>query len=282
MHILENFPIKTVSLPLNSHRAKWFACVATAAFAILTSDVLLQASEANADSLSDEQAALLELLSACEKIEDDATRQRCYEIALKDDQDEDISSADIEKILEELKEEGISENVEQISKPQSGPEESPDIPPLPEEETTNEPTKKRGLFGRLARAVTSPIRAVMPQGSDSRKDKPSDEGSEQTDTAEEPPGTASWDAVVVRTGRLDQNVHLVLMDDDKLFEYICPPNLRFRKDDTLTVIHVDTWLTESYRLDGPRGPIQDAHLIPCHREDRKGNVKRKCELMGID
>lgn len=283
VHILENFPTKTVLNPLKPHRAIRFACLVAAALTALASGVLLQASEVDPDSLSDEQAALLELLSACEKIEDEDTRQRCYEIALKDDEDEDISIPDIEKILEDLKGEGISESVEPISEPQSVPEESPQVPPLQESETTNEPTKKRGLFGRLARAVTSPIRAVMPKSSDNNEQgKPNDEESEQADSKEEPRGTTSWDAVVVRTGRLDQNVHLVLFDDDKLFEYISPPNLRFRKNDTITVMHVETWLTESYRLDGPRGPIQDAHLIPCHREDRKGNVKRKCELMGID
>ncbi|MCY4144253.1 MAG: hypothetical protein OXG08_11295 [Gammaproteobacteria bacterium] len=263
---------------MNARRHDWFAHVFVAALACMVCGNLVCASQENLDALSDDQVALLELLSACEKIEDEETRERCYELALKDSEDEGISDRDIEEILGEIK----GESSDQAAGTQLAPKEEVDNSQVGDSESAKEPKKRRGIFGRLARAVTSPIRAVLPDGSDNKSDESESDEDKQMDPNEESRGSSSYEAVVVRTGRIDRNVHLVLLDDDKLFEYISPANLRFRNDDTITVIHVETWLTEGYRLDGPRGPIQDAHLIPCHREDIKGNVKRKCELMGIE
>ncbi len=269
-------------LTVNASRDQWFARNFATILTCLACGNLVWASEEDPDTLSDEQTTLLELLSACEKIEDEETRQRCYELALDDSEDEDFSDRDIEEILGEIEEESNAESDDHVGETQLAPHEVADSSQEDDSESANEPKRRRGLFGRLARAVTSPIRAVLPTGSDNRNGNPEIDEDKQMDPDEESRGSTSYDAVVVRTGRIDRNVHLVLLDDDKLFEYISPANLRFRKDDTITVIHVETWLTEGYRLDGPRGPIQDAHLIPCHREDIKGNVKRKCELMGIE
>ena len=249
--------------------------------ALLACSSLVADSESESSSLTEEQEALYDLLSACEKIEDEETQQRCYEIALADVDDES-AIPDLKQVFEKLGIEYDETESEQEEKPTPDGETTNEDVAKADASTDTEP-KKRGLFGRIARAVTSPIRAVLPSGDENDADKTDAEQDQtDTDTDEESRGTTSWEAVVVRTGRIDRNVHLVLLDDGKLFEYITPANLRFRKNDSITVTHIDTWMTEDYRLDGPRGPIQDALLIPCHREDKKGNVKRKCKLMGID
>lgn len=238
-------------------------------------------SDIDCDALPESKQALCKLLEHCSFIDDDQTRQRCYELALSDEtvDDEGNLLEDVDDVLDWLREgsERVSEGETELEL------QSIDESDASSNDEESEPQKRRGLFGRLAGALTAPVRAVLPGGkSKSSQDSDSDEPEPVIEESDENEQTKRWEATIEKVGRVDRNVHLVLLDDGKLFEYIAPAELRFRKDEKVEVIHVDSWLTEKYRIDGERGPIRDALLIPCHREDLKGTMKRKCKLMGLD
>ncbi len=219
------------------------------------------------DALPEDEQALCKLLAACSQIEDEEVRERCLEAALEDESDE------------------VNVYEDGFDWPLQTQDRQPEATADEEEQAAEEPVKRRGLFGRIGRLVSSPIRAVLGgDGKDEKKEevKTVENTQDEDDENEEVRETISWDAEIEKTGRIDRNVHLVLLSDGKLFEYIAPETLRFRKGEDVTVIHVNTWLTERFRLKGARGPTRDASLIPCHREDLKGNLKRKCKLMGVD
>ena len=224
------------------------------------------------EDLPEDKQALCKLLAACNDIEDESARQRCYELALSDDESgEEITEQQVNNALNELEELVQETEFSQAEQADSSdaetPEEGESVEPDLEEES-----KRRGLFGRIARVVSAPVRALLPR----------DDGkTEDTEDQQEEPTEDEWGATIERTGRIDREVHLVLLDDGRLFEYISEENLRFRKDEGINVIFVKTWLTERYRLEGERGPVRDALLIPCHREDLKGNMLRKCKLMKV-
>lgn len=231
------------------------------------------------DSLPEGKQALCNLLKQCSLIDNEATRQRCYELALEDDiRDADGNlPSDIEAVLNSLQAE--SESVpEQTVEVESATHEASETNSA---KSNDSQRKRRGIFGRLAGAITAPVRAVLP-GGDGKTDASSNPNENEHKDKDENEQTNRWEATIQKVGRVDRNVHLVLLNDGNLFEYIAPSELRFRKDEKVEVIHVETWLTEKYRLDGERGPIRDALLIPCHREDLKGNMKRKCKLMGLN
>lgn len=239
-------------------------------------------SEINCDALPESKRALCKLLEQCSSIDDESTRQRCYELALSDDMVDEEGNLleDLDDVLEWLR-----EDFEAVSHDETKLElETTDESDTPSSDEETEPRKRRGLFGRLAGALTAPVRAVLPGGK-SNSDQTDDSDEQETEEIEgdeKRDKTTRWEATIERAGRVDRNVHLILLDDGKLFEYIANEELRFRKNDKVEVIHVQTWLTEKYRIDGNRGAERDALLIPCHRKDLKGIMKRKCELMGLD
>ena len=243
------------------------------------------------DALPEDKRALCQLLQACNQVEDEDARQRCFELALDEDGLEDQDEL-LEEIADWMKELGITVQDETEAE-QDNAEESSQASAEQESDQSSEPAastadkKPRGFFGRIGRALTAPIRGVLPKNRNQSDDTPTrdeasnEESSNNDELEEDDSDSESWTSKVKRAGRLDRNVHLVLLDDGNLFEYITSPELRFRKNDTIKVTYLNTWLTEGYKLEGPRGPIQDAHLIPCYREDVKGNIKRKCELMKV-
>lgn len=243
-------------------------------------------SEIDCDALPESKRALCKLLEQCSFIDDESTRQRCYELALSDDMVDEEGNLleDLDDVLEWLREDSDAISHDETANETQLELETTDESDTSSSEEETEPRKKRGLLGRLAGALTAPVRAVLPGGR-SNSDQTDDSVEQET---EEPEGdekrdkTTRWEATIERVGRVDRNVHLILLDDGKLFEYIANEELRFRKNDKVEVIHVQTWLTEKYRIDGNRGATRDALLIPCHREDLKGIMKRKCELMGLD
>lgn len=238
--------------------------------------------EIDCDSLPESKQALCKLLKQCSAIDNESTRQRCYELALTDEMldEEGNLPSDIEELLNSLQTESKSAPSKTDTFGSEPELDTIDGNATETDETQEKQRKRRGLFGRLAGAVTAPVRALLPGDDNSTKD--SDSNKIEPNDTEENEQTERWEATIKKVGRVDRNVHLILLDDGNLFEYIAPSDLRFRKNDKVEVIHVQTWLTEKYRIDGNRGPIRDALLIPCDREDLKGTMKRKCKLMGLD
>lgn len=238
-------------------------------------------SEIDCDALPESKRALCKLLEQCSFIDDEATRQRCYELALSDEvvDEEGNLLEEIDEVLEWLRED-FEEESDESTVPVLELESLDETEVASGDEET-EPRKRRGLLGRLAGALTAPVRAVLPGGR-SNPDEESDSDESESEESKGDEKTEKWEATIERVGRVDRNVHLVLLDDGTLFEYIAPAELRFRKNEKVEIIHVQSWLTEKYRIDGKRGPIRDALLIPCDRKDLKGNMKRKCKLMGLE
>lgn len=240
-------------------------------------------SEIDCDELPESKQALCKLLKQCSLIDNEETRQRCYELALGDetlDAEGDLPE-DIQELLDSLEAESESTASATSAVTTKTDTKSVGNGATKTEEANEGKRNRRGLLGRLTGALTAPVRAVLPSGErKSVQDPASNKNqSEDLDGNEQ---TKRWNATIEKVGRVDRDVHLILLDDGNLFEYIAPAELRFRKNDTVEVIHVQTWLTEKYRIDGNRGAIRDALLIPCDREDLKGKMKRKCTLMGLD
>lgn len=239
--------------------------------------------EIDCDELPESKQALCKLLKQCSLINNEDTRQRCYELALEDEalDAEGNLPEDIEELLDSLQTQSKSTPIETSAIRTETEPDAINSGATESDETNDGQPKKRGLFGRLTGALTAPVRAVLPRGQ-GKSDQDRATAKNQSRDLDGKEQTKRWEATIEKVGRVDRDVHLILLDDGNLFEYIAPAELRFRKNDTVEVIHVQTWLTEKYRIDGNRGATRDALLIPCDREDLKGKMKRKCKLMGLD
>lgn len=206
--------------------------------------------------LSADQEALCQLLASCREIENDTARQKCFEMAVNPSADEDSQVSEDPQSGRTPQSVGIPEPsvVEDVT---IGDVQSP-----PSAEVIDEPKKKRGVFGRIGGAIRNVVRGDRKEETESESDH--EEWSEK---------------IVAKTGRIDRNVFLVVLDDGNLYKYSSPPEKRLQIGQKVSVQHIKTWATDSYRITPHSGGTYQAYRIRCERKYLVGTPKKHCEMM---
>ena len=242
----------------------WFSICAVL-FLLTNFQVLAQEdNERDCDALPEDRRDVCKMLLACREIEDVETKQECFRLALGSEDPVAESDATSDQ-----------ESVSSTAEPTTDSDEpTPDEP----EATAEQKAEKKGFFRRLTGAVTRPFkssgRTEQDDESTSATETSEEETEEQSDTENQ-----TWVVKIVRVGIIDRTTHLIRVDDDRVFQYESPEELRFRVNENVEIKFFRSWISEGYQLRGKRGPVRRATLLPCRRIDLKGNTKTRCEKM---
>ena len=227
-----------------------------------TNNTWAQSESDDCDKLEPSKQALCRLLLRCDQIEDDATRQRCYELAVEVSETLETPASDLVEETQEVVDAttDVVVPVPVVPVPDAG-----SVTEVAEEtvEESTEVTRVRGFFQRVAGAV----RGAAQRGK---------EVLDEQKTEEE---TNTYESVVTKTGRVDRTLFLVVLEDENLYYYTAEPENRMQVGQKVTVHHVKTWATDSYRITPHGQGTHRANRIPCEREYLVGTPKKRCEMM---
>ena len=211
-----------------------------------------QDAEDECEGLSPDKEALCRLLATCKEIQEGETRQKCFELAIDPSPD-----SHMQPVAEDPTSRPAEDAAASID----------DAPPVQEE--LAEPEKKKGFFRRLGGTLRNVV----------RRDRQT-EAMPDSEPAADDPDNGEWrEGVVAKTGRIDRAVFLVVLDDGNLYRYSAPPQKRLRIGQNVSVQHIKTWATDSYRITPHHGGTFLANRIRCERKYLVGTPKKHCEMM---